>query len=364
MKIPVFVMICGSIAALTATSLFAQDLGSGVIQSFDGRNFYHHRFRDIEQKPYVDMLCTPQGQNILRDAPPDHYHHHALMFAIRINGVNFWEEYGYPGRQQLTDGTSVQSDLTCGPEETRIQETMQLDWVTQRGTILLQEQRLIRAEMKSVDDPVLLEWVSILTRPDQQKKVEQVNDDIAIPEHSQEMDEKIFLHGSSYNGFGIRFDESMDFGGRFFYSDDSQEIPLDPNFDLHKNHQCRWVAYTSKLNGQPVTVALYDLGSAIAPKDALRNAPYDSSPFDFFLDAKNFPAVKRIPMVTYSLNDPTENRTNAYLSATANIFREPLYVEENEAVVFCYAMAIWEGEQTSEEVEEISQQWKLKIQDE
>ena len=32
------------------------------------------------------------GENLLRDAPHDHLHHHALMYGIRVNGVNFWEE--------------------------------------------------------------------------------------------------------------------------------------------------------------------------------------------------------------------------------------------------------------------------------
>ncbi|MHC4656117.1 MAG: DUF6807 family protein, partial [Planctomycetota bacterium] len=50
-------------------------------------------------KPYVQQLFSPAGVNILRDAPADHLHHHALMFAVKVNGVNFWEETPTAGKQ-------------------------------------------------------------------------------------------------------------------------------------------------------------------------------------------------------------------------------------------------------------------------
>ena len=39
------------------------------------------------RKPYVKQLFTPGGIQILRDSPFDHKHHHALMFAVAVDGV-------------------------------------------------------------------------------------------------------------------------------------------------------------------------------------------------------------------------------------------------------------------------------------
>jgi hypothetical protein len=48
---------------------------------------YH--YRDVPFKPCVQQLFSPRGVNVLRDAPADHLHHHALMFAVAVDGVNF-----------------------------------------------------------------------------------------------------------------------------------------------------------------------------------------------------------------------------------------------------------------------------------
>ncbi|MBI4579868.1 MAG: PmoA family protein, partial [Planctomycetes bacterium] len=50
-------------------------------------------------KPYVEQLLTPSGVNVLRDSPSDHKHHHGIMFAVAVDGVNFWEEREPFGRQ-------------------------------------------------------------------------------------------------------------------------------------------------------------------------------------------------------------------------------------------------------------------------
>jgi len=344
----------------------AQDIPAGILRTYDGRDFYHHRFRDVEQKPYIDFLATPGGNNILRDAPPDHFHHHGLMFAIRVNGVNFWEEHpdGYPGKEQLVAENFVRTEIKCGQSGTVVDESLNLNWVTPRGTLLLEEQRFIRAQMKSASEPTLLTWVSVFTPPENREQSE-INSEIIPPAHSVELEEKIFLHGSSYNGFGLRFDESMDFGGRFFYSEGSQELPLD-GYEFHRNVLCNWVAYTAKLHDKPVTVALCDLGCAVTSSAAVKQmqcSPKPSiclleQPFSFSPQEPAVPAIKKLPMVIYALNDPVERRTNAYLSATANIFREQLELGKDQAVVFRYGLAIWEGERTPKEIEEMLLKWK------
>ncbi len=53
---------------------------------------YRWKGGGTEFKRYVEKLYSPAGVQILRDSPFDHKHHHALMFAVRADGVNFWEE--------------------------------------------------------------------------------------------------------------------------------------------------------------------------------------------------------------------------------------------------------------------------------
>ena len=58
-----------------------------------------YRFADVPFKPYVRELHTPSGVQVLRDSPHDHKHHHALMYAIGVDGVSYWEETERSGRQ-------------------------------------------------------------------------------------------------------------------------------------------------------------------------------------------------------------------------------------------------------------------------
>ena len=56
---------------------------------------------DSGRKFYIKELFTPGGVQVLRDSPPDHKHHHGLMFAIGVDGVDFWgEETGAGGRSR------------------------------------------------------------------------------------------------------------------------------------------------------------------------------------------------------------------------------------------------------------------------
>ena len=66
---------------------------------YKGGKLLVYAFATNQFKPYVRELYTLRGENVLRDAPPDHLHHHGLMYAVCVNGINFWEERGMPGFQ-------------------------------------------------------------------------------------------------------------------------------------------------------------------------------------------------------------------------------------------------------------------------
>ena len=81
-------------------SIDPQD-GRGELEvRFKGRKLLVYAFATNQFKPYVRELYTLRGENVLRDAAPDHLHHHGLMYAVCVNGINFWEERNAPGIQK------------------------------------------------------------------------------------------------------------------------------------------------------------------------------------------------------------------------------------------------------------------------
>ena len=240
-------------------------------------------------KPYVIKLVTPGGINILRDAPLDHTHHHGLMFAIKVDGVNFWEEYNPKdfGRQETLSITEAETESN-GRKEKKVEST--LLWSDGVGQSLLLEQRTITAFQ--TDDATVLDWISVFTLPSGKYQA--------------------ILGGNDYHGLGMRFIESMDLGGKFFASSDAEkkEGRLTP---------CRWMAYTAKADDKPITIAMFDT------KDNPRS------------------------MLAYTMG--SANGEFGYFSATANLYRESVTLTPEKPITFHYMVVLWDGVKTAEEVE-------------
>ena len=158
-----------------------------------------YRFTDVAFKPYVKTFTTPGGLNVLRDSPADHVHHHALMFAVKVDGVNFWEEFPdrKPGKQVharfLSEATASQADGVCSFDI----GSEQIDWKAADGRTLLEETRQVRVQRPSdAKDGSVLTWTTRL----------------AVPEGR----DKAVLTGSHYHGLGVRFPKSMDRVGTHF----------------------------------------------------------------------------------------------------------------------------------------------------
>ena len=264
----------------------------------DERPLFDYRYAETTYKPYVSKLYTPSGINILRDSPSDHIHHHAMMLAFMIDGTNFWEEFPNqkPGKQ-VTTSINTQADGI----------TSKLDWVKPDGEKAATEQRTVQAvtlEGKGFKRPTMLNWCSTLACPEGR--------------------EKVALSGRHYFGLGLRFVESMDNGGRFFFGQQkeaSQSVRGDEQVT-----QARWAAYTAKVDGKPVTVAVFD-----SPKN----------PF---------------PMYTFTMGDA--GPAFAYLSATLNLHRVPRELEAGKPLTLCWGVALWDGETSPTEVETAYQAWK------
>ncbi len=188
-----------------------------------GRVVLRYRFDGVPYKPCVDWLATPAGVNILRDAPHDHLHHHALMYAVNIDGVSFWEERNKPGTQRHTGFA----------DEERLVET--LEWLDADGKVLANEERTIALLGAVPGKPTLATWRTQLTVPPGKASAT--------------------LTGAHYHGLGMRFVVSMDKDGTFRNGDDAEGEVVRGTERLTPS---KWCAYTAKADGKTVTVAMFD----------------------------------------------------------------------------------------------------------
>jgi hypothetical protein len=158
----------------------------------------------------------------------------------------------------------------------------------------LKETRKISVKLS--DNATLLDWQSTL---------EAVEDTV--------------LDGWHYYGLGMRFVQEMDKGGRFFNStgkSDGEIVGGDQRLTL-----CRWMAYTANVDGQPITVAVFD---------------HPSNPR---------------PMLAFTMGDV--DSPFAYLGATVNLHRESVKLNAGQSFTAKYRVALWDGEVPPEVIEKM-----------
>jgi hypothetical protein len=209
--------------ALLATGLGAR-AETTTLTAGNGRPVLDYQAAAMPFKPYVAQLRTPGGIPVLRDAPADHLHHHALMFAVSVEGVSFWEERPAGGRQVSRD---------FKPAGDRLAQS--LDWTTPDGKIVLVEERAIKLHPEMADSVTLLTWRTRLQTPRDR--------------------EKVTLSGSHYYGLGARFVAAMDNDGGFVNSTGAAGEVVRGTERLTP---AAWAAYTAAVDGKPVTFAIFD----------------------------------------------------------------------------------------------------------
>lgn len=263
------------------------------------RTLMRYRYKDVPYKPYVDQLFSPSGGNILLDAPHDHLHHHALMYAIKVDGVNFWEEQQAPGQQTHRSFTDVRVDERQKTAFAGFSE--RLDWSNPRNEeSLLAEERTIEVSYLPGPKVTLLTWQSAF-RPAEGKK-------------------SVTLTGSHYHGLGLRFIRSMDADGEFRNADGKPGTVFRGEERLVRS---RWCAYTAKAEGKQVTVAMFD-----------------------------HPKNERHPATWFTMTEPF-----AYISATLNLHEQPLNLASDKPLKLRYAVAIWDGRADTDEIEKAYKTW-------
>ena len=176
-------------------------------------------------KPYVRQLFTPSGINVVRDQVPDHIHHHGLMFAWKVDGVDFWGE---------AKGAGSELGRGCSARDSQIDQ--KLDWVGGNNReLLLVERRRIAVERSSDLAAHLVTWQATFRTPPAK--------------------DSVTITGAHYHGLAMRFLKTMDAAGAFVNSENKAG-------DIVRGEErlveARWCAYTAAVEGKPVTIALFD----------------------------------------------------------------------------------------------------------
>ena len=270
-----------------------------VAVSSDGRPVLRYLFAPAQFKPYVDELYSPAGAQVLRDAPADHKHHHGLMFAVNVEGVEFWGREDEKCGKQISRGVEgVKAASVDGRGESRF--TQRLDWVAPDGRVLVRECRTVCVHSRRDLGATVVSWHSRLEPADGRDSVE--------------------LSGRNYLGLGVRFVQSMDANGTLV-------VPggVAPETDKagHELYDVPWIAYVASADDKPVTVALFDS-----------------------------PSNPRYPARMFTMNRPF-----AYLSATLGLEKVRLPLLAGKPLDLRYGVAVLDGPAEAHRIESLYKQW-------
>ncbi len=270
------------------------------------RSALKYLYAGVPFKPCVAEFRTPSGVNVLRDAPHDHLHHHALMYAIAVDGVNFWEEHGAAiGREKHRALRNVE----VAPDARGIANVSfaeSLDWIgadkeTGAMKLFLRENRALTLARAKPPMTSLLTWRS----------------DFSLPPGK----ESATLSGAHYFGLGMRFVESMDKAGEFRFAEGAKGETVRGS---EQNTTADWCAYTASVEGKPVTVAMF-----------------------------GHPSNRRGQTMWFSMTQPF-----AYISATLGLHQKPMELRREEGTMsLVYGAALWDGRVETERIEALYRKW-------
>jgi len=248
-------------------------------------------------KPYIAQLFAPGEKPVplLDDSPPDHFHHHGLMFAIGVDGTDFWAEKGFPhtGRQEPVDSRAARDGDGFN---------QRLRWLATDGTRLLDETRRVkvRATGKDADAVHWLDWESVLTPSDGRDAVR--------------------LTGSHYFGLGMRFLPAWAGKAEWIWPDVAGQKVVRGDERLTRGS---WCAVRCEIDGRPVTLLMID-----------------------------HPANPR-PALWFTMREPF-----CYLSATPNLEADPARLKAGETWTLRYGLAVMIGKPDAPALSKLVEQWR------
>ena len=220
---------------------FAVQPDRGLLElGYKGRPVLVYAFGTNQFKPYVRALYTLKGDNVLLDAPPDHLHHHGLMYAIRVNGINFWEERDQPGYERPVRLLPPQTGRSSSGLP-RAWFTQVIDWVANKdaavadtsAVALLVERRTLTVTIDEKLQEVAVDWHA----------------DFEVGPGAA----KVTVAGANYNGLGLRLPEPFN---RDAQHQNSENAPYVTNGKGDVT-PAKWSSVSHSLNGRDITVALF-----------------------------------------------------------------------------------------------------------
>lgn len=291
-------------------SVQAEKEASGWTVLNGGKKVMVYAFDPQKFKPYVKELCTIKGDNILRDAPHDHLHHHALMYAIKVNDLNFWEELPGFGVQKVVDSPEpvvgvAENSARRLPQATI---TQTIHWLAPEDAFLpnaapvalLVERRTLVLTVDSQAEEVALEWKSVFEVGPKTNTVT--------------------LTGANYHGLGMRFLQDLDAlavhslaGRRPDLSNNRQEVAAAP-----------WAAVSFDAPARPATIALTG-----HPSNARGNATY------------------------FNMLTPF-----AYLAATQGLDKEPLVYHKGDKFQVSYLVLVYPEAKPTDAMRKHVEEWR------
>jgi hypothetical protein len=237
----VYLALVGSATAAESPISIESKVDQGeLLVRYQGRKLLVYAFATNQFKPYVRELYTLRGENVLRDAPPDHLHHHGMMFAVCVNGINFWEEKTAPGIEKHIElpvhSARIDAQGTPVADFTEIIYWLAPTNATAPDSLtaaLLVERRTLTLKVDETNQEVALRWDSHF----------QVGPNAGT----------VLLHGPNYNGLGVRLPESFNHVAKF---ENSSPVRItSPNTQTVQ--VTRWTSAAGLLGGRPVMLAMF-----------------------------------------------------------------------------------------------------------
>ena len=284
------------VMAMIATCAAADSPPQVPLRAVDGPIVALWQKTPNPNKPYIAQLFTPGEKPVplLVDSPPDHFHHHGLMFALGVNDTDFWTEKGInnAGRQDVV--ATVVTPAGDGFNQN-------LRWLAADGTPLVDESRRlrVRATGKGADAVHWLDWQSTLTPAAGRATVQ--------------------LSGAPYFGLGMRFLPAWANQGEFIWSD----AAIPPAVVGGKVTAGDWCAVHCMIEKRPVTVLIVA-------------HPANPRPGEWFTMSKPF----------------------CYLSATLNLKNEPFTLAKGQSWTLRYSLAVLSTSADHARLASIAAAWK------
>jgi hypothetical protein len=301
-------LACSAAAANPPISIDAKADRGELEVRYQGRKLLVYAFATNQFKPYVRELYTLRGENVLRDAPPDHLHHHGMMYAVWVNGINFWEEKGAPGVEKHVE-LPLYLARTNASGEPMASFTEVIHWLAPTNkaspdslaAALLIEKRNLSIAIDEKNQEVALCWKS----------------DFRVGPNAG----KVTLHGSNYDGLGLRLPESFNHVAKF---QNSANQPYASN-NSQNVIPARWTSVSGVMDGHDVMLVLFG-----RPDNARGDASF------------------------FTMLDPF-----AYLSATQGLDQKPLEYGPRDTFGLRYLLTVYSENKPPEFIRQRCALWTI-----